>query len=387
MPKFDHMPCVLVQSDNWTATPARLRSFGGRSVGFPSQTSLSMSLLDYRDSSPRLELKMTVPKDASTPATYFGPKMETGPAASTFIIVIRLEAKAIRSLTWRKFVEAELELPADAKGKSNVWTVFEFAVHNPGVQGWPMPFKARFPEADACFQDGHRMEGLASTMAQLVGSNGIITVAMPTKPKKHPQPSDIETVLNKSPFAYFDYGPVGWDPQMNRYKATIAQHRNEAKDAPPYPPIVAYPTAFQAATALEQGVVQDIFDVHQHVLRIRNGQVPVRFVRQRPNSNDKYWAIAKFSSAFRAQFETSLGRLKRDGDAVGIAFTPPPSGGKSDDDVWPRKVIVQDVGFQHSGDLVLDCRRPGIHDAAKRATREKVIKAVNTWIEGEKKDI
>lgn len=136
--------------------------------------------------------------------------------------------------------------------------------------------------------------------------------------------------------------------------------------------------------ALEQGVVQDIFDVYQDVLAIRNGTVPLLFIPKEPNSTASYWAIAKFSPKFKALFEQSLGRLKREGDSVGIAFAPPPSGDRPDDNVWPCKIVMRDVGFHHSGDLVLDCRRPNAADTASPATCQKVVRTADGWDQGEK---
>ncbi|KPM42675.1 hypothetical protein AK830_g3849 [Neonectria ditissima] len=42
--------------------------------------------------SPRIELKISVPKDLSTPETYFGHRTETGSASLNYNIVVRLEA-------------------------------------------------------------------------------------------------------------------------------------------------------------------------------------------------------------------------------------------------------------------------------------------------------
>ncbi|KAM0413566.1 hypothetical protein ACHAPT_013657, partial [Fusarium lateritium] len=369
-PRAEHMVCVMLQSDDWTARPVRLRSFGGKSVGFPSPVSLTMTLLNYPDSSPRLELKVMVPKDLSTPTTYFGPKMEPPSASLNHHINIRLEAQSIRSLRWRRFATSELHLPADAVKKGDQWTVFEFAVQSPAVQGWPMPFEPQDPEADKWFQQGAKLENLTSTMAQLLGSNGIITVATPTKPK-HPRVPDIQAALDRSPFAYFDYGSYAPDRDVDQFKDKIRQHRDTAKETSSYSPVIAYPTASQAAIAMEQGVVQDILDVHVHVKEIRQGTVPVRFIRKAPNREDRYWAIVRFTAAFKRYFETSLPRLKREDD------------NKPDDDVWPCKIVMRQTGFDHFGDLVLDCRRPDSRDPAKSSTRQKKVKAVDSWIEGE----
>lgn len=204
-PKFEHVPCVLMQSDDWTARPVSIRSFGGRSVGFDNQIPLQLSLLSYQDSSPRLELKFQVPKAVNTPATYFGPKLETGAASANYNIIVKLDAASIKRFRWQLFTAAELDIPADAKMKGAKWMVYEFTVSKPPVQGWPMPFESRVPETDACFQRGYRLGNLSSTMAQLVGENGIITIAAPDKPK-NPRPSDIKRELDKGPFAYFGYG-------------------------------------------------------------------------------------------------------------------------------------------------------------------------------------
>ncbi|KAM0414627.1 hypothetical protein ACHAPT_013530 [Fusarium lateritium] len=380
--KLEPMLCAVVQSDNWAAKPAKLKSFGGRSVGFPSVISLRMILLDY-DSSPRLELKILVPKDSDTPATYFGPGLETGQRSLNYVINVNLEAGSIRTLKWKRFPATDIDLPPDAKTKAREWVLYEFAVQNPTVQGWPMPFKSRVPGAYGWFQQGHRLEGLECTMAELFGNSGVLTLAVPMKPK-HPAPKDIQAVLNKPSFAYFNYGCAGWDNDMNRYTKKISQHRHQAKATGSYTAIVGYPDVTQAATALEQGVVQDVYDVHLHVQEIRSkGTVPVRFIRKDPSREDKYWAIIKFSDGFKQRFQTSLARLKREDDSVGIAFALPPSGNKPDDDLWPCKVVMRDIGFGHSGDLVLDCRRPGELDQAKDSIRHMKVNVVNTWEDGQ----
>lgn len=174
---------------------------------------------------------------------------------------------------------------------------------------------------------------------------------------------------------------------MARYVQDIAEHRRQADQTKSYSPVVAYPSAAQAAIALEQGVVQDVFDVYQDVLTIRNGTVPLLFIPKEPNSNASYWAIAKFSPKFKALFQQSLGRLKREGDSVGIAFAPPPSGDNQDNNVWPCRIVMRDVGFRHSGDLVLDCRRPNAADTASLATSQKVVRTVDDWDQGEKNNV
>ncbi|KAL6355118.1 hypothetical protein LRP88_11364 [Fusarium phalaenopsidis] len=122
-----------------------------------------MTLLDYPDNSPRLELKIMVPKDPKASITYFGPKMEPPSMALNHQINIRLEPQTIRSLRW-SFSTIEFQLPANAIKKGYQCTVFEFAVQRPAVQGWPMPFQAQSPEADKWLQQGTRLENLTSTI-------------------------------------------------------------------------------------------------------------------------------------------------------------------------------------------------------------------------------
>ena len=105
-----------------------------------------------------------VPKDPKASATYFGPKTEPPSMVLNHQINIRLESQTICSLGWG-FSTSELQLLADAIKKGKQWTVFEFAVQRPAVQGWPMPFQAQSPETDKSFQQGTKLENLTSTIA------------------------------------------------------------------------------------------------------------------------------------------------------------------------------------------------------------------------------